>query len=127
MISAQQHAGEALDKAEEQQVNKHLKEEQKHPEQNDFFEQVKMRFVQIITRLMPHKKLIVPVYLVVVILLAGVGFVIIGKDMMPKLNNGQFQVRLKEPEGTRLERTDKFKQVLHIIDETVDHHVKITL
>ena len=47
--------------------------------------------------------------------------------MMPKLNNGQFQVRLKEPEGTRLERTeDKFKQVLHIIDQTVNRHVKIT-
>ena len=121
------HAGEALDKAEEKQVNKHLKEEQKHPEQNDFFERVKMRFIQIITHLMPRKKLIVLVYVVVVVLLAGAGFVIIGKDMMPKLNNGQFQIRLKEPEGTRLERTeDKFKQVLHIIDETVNHHVKIT-
>jgi multidrug efflux pump subunit AcrB len=121
------HAGEALDKAEEKQVNEHLREEQKHPGQNDFFEQVKMQFIRIITRLMPRKKLLVPLYLVVVILLAGAGFVIIGKDMMPKLNNGQFQIRLKEPEGTRLERTeDKFKQVLHIIDETVNHHVKIT-
>jgi multidrug efflux pump subunit AcrB len=47
--------------------------------------------------------------------------------MMPKLNNGQFQLRLDEPEGTRLEvMEDKFKQVLQIIDKTVDHHVKIT-
>jgi multidrug efflux pump subunit AcrB len=76
---------------------------------------------------MPRKKLYVTIYLIVVIVLAGVGFVIIGKDMMPKLNNGEFQVRIKEPEGTRLERTeDKFKQVLHIIDQTVNHHVKIT-
>ena len=76
---------------------------------------------------MPRKKLIVPIYLVVVIVLAGVGFVVIGKDMMPKLNNGQFQIRIKEPEGTRLERTeDKFKQVLQIIDKTVNNHVKIT-
>jgi multidrug efflux pump subunit AcrB len=121
------HAGEALDRNEEIQVNMHRKQEEKHPEQNDFFEKVKVRFVGIITRLMTRKKLIVGFYLVVVITLAGVCFVVIGKDMMPKLNNGEFQIRLKEPQGTRLERTeDKFKEVLHIIDQTVNHHVKIT-
>jgi len=121
------HAGEALDREEEKQVNKHLNQEQKHPEDNDFFEKVKLRFMGIITRWMPAKKVIVPVYLVLVLILAGVGFVIIGKDMMPKLNNGQFQLRIKELEGTRLERTEeKFKQVLNIIDKTVDHHVAIT-
>ncbi|MBD1386129.1 efflux RND transporter permease subunit [Mucilaginibacter rigui] len=121
------HAGEALDRIEEIQVNKHLKEEDEHPEKNDLFERVKLRFMQIITRWMPAKKLIVPVYLVVVIVLAGVGFVIIGKDMMPKLNNGQFLIRIKAPDGTRLERTeDKFKQVLSIIDKTVDHHIEIS-
>jgi len=121
------HAGEALNRKEEIQVNEHLKEEDEHPEKNDLFERVKLRFMQIITRWMPAKKLIVPVYLVVVIVLAGVGFVIIGKDMMPKLNNGQFLIRIKAPDGTRLERTeDKFKQVLSIIDKTVDHHIEIS-
>ncbi len=121
------HAGESLDKQEEEQVNRHRQEEVEHPEQNNFFEKVKSWFIKVITRLMPRKKLLVPIYLVVVIVLAGVGFVVIGKDMMPKLNNGQFQIRIKEPQGTRLERTeDKFKQVLHIIDKTVDHHVKIS-
>lgn len=121
------HAGEALDKQEEEQVNRHIKEEEEHPEKNDLFERVKMRFMKIITRWMPNKKLIVPVYLVVVIVLAGVGFVIIGKDMMPKLNNGQFLIRIKAPDGTRLERTeDKFKQVLNIINKTVDNHVEIS-
>jgi multidrug efflux pump subunit AcrB len=121
------HAGQSLDKHEEDQVNRHRQEEIDHPEQNNFFEKVKSWFIKIITGLMPRKKLIVPIYLVVVIALAGAGFVIIGKDMMPKLNNGQFQIRLKEPQGTRLERTeDKFKQVLHIIDQTVNNHVKIS-
>ena len=46
---------------------------------------------------------------------------------VPKLNNGQFQIRIKEPDGTRLERTeDKFKEVLQIINKTVDNHVAIT-
>jgi len=121
------HAGQDMDKDEEEQVNMHGQEEEDHPEENDFFEKVKTRFVRIITRLMPRKKLLVPIYLVVVIVLAGLGFVVIGKDMMPKLNNGQFQIRLKEPQGTRLERTeDKFKQVLQIINKTVNNNVKIT-
>jgi multidrug efflux pump subunit AcrB len=121
------HAGESLDKYEEEQINKHLKKEQNEPEKNDFFENVKMHFMTIITRLMPGKKIIVPVYLVVVIGLAAICFVVIGKDMMPRLNNGQFQMRIKEPDGTRLERTeDAVKQVLQIVDKTVNHHVKIT-
>lgn len=121
------HAGEALNRKEEVQVNKHLKEEQDHPENNDFFEKVKMRFMGIITHWMPNKKLIVPIYIVAVLVLAGVGFVFIGKDMMPKLNNGQFLIRIKAPDGTRLERTeDKFKEVLSIIDKTVDHHIAIS-
>ncbi|WEA03801.1 efflux RND transporter permease subunit [Mucilaginibacter sp. SJ] len=121
------HAGEALDRPEEGQVNHHLQQEQKHPEKNDLFERIKIRFMHIIERWMPNKKLIVPVYLVVVLGLAGVCFVTIGKDMMPKLNNGQFQIRIKEPDGTRLERTeDGLKQVLQIIDSTVNHHVAIT-
>jgi multidrug efflux pump subunit AcrB len=121
------HAGESMDKYEQAQVSLHLQQETDHPEGNDFFEKVKMRFVGIITCLMPLRKLIVSVYLVVVFVLAGLAFVLIGKDMMPKLNNGQFQIRIKEPDGTRLERTeDALKQVLQIIDKTVNHHVAIT-
>jgi multidrug efflux pump subunit AcrB len=121
------HAGEAMDKPEEGQVNHHLRQEQKHPDKNDLFERVKMRFMNILQKWMPNKRVIVPVYLVIVLLLAGICFVTIGKDMMPKLNNGQFQIRIKEPDGTRLERTeDGLKQVLQIIDSTVNHHVAIT-
>ncbi len=76
---------------------------------------------------MPMKKGIVGIYLFAVIILAGLGFVFIGKDMMPKLNNGQFQIRIKAPDGTRLERTEeKFKQVLSIINQTVDNHVAVS-
>ena len=121
------HAAQDLDKAEEAQINAHLKTEQEEPEKADFFEKVKLRFINILNNLMPRKKLIISVYLLVVLGLAAIGFVIIGKDMMPKLNNGQFQMRIDEPEGTRLEITeDKFKQVLNIINKTVNNHVEIT-
>ncbi|TFB30763.1 efflux RND transporter permease subunit [Pedobacter alluvionis] len=121
------HAGEALDEREGEQVEKHLQNEKDEPEKNDFFERVKVRFMAIIERWMPMKKGIVGIYLVSVVVLAGLGFVFIGKDMMPKLNNGQFQIRIKAPDGTRLERTEeKFRQVLSIINQTVDNHVAIS-
>ncbi|MDN3548584.1 efflux RND transporter permease subunit [Mucilaginibacter aquaedulcis] len=121
------HAGEGLDDDEIIQINRHQHHEQHEPEKNDFFERIKTRFTKILSGWMPRKKIIVPAYLIIVIVLAGICFVIIGKDMMPKLNNGQFQMRIKEPEGTRLERTeDKFKQVLQIINKTVNNHVEIS-
>lgn len=121
------HAGEALDEREAEQIEKHLENEKEEPEKNDFFERVKLRFMAIIQRWMPMKKGIVGIYLFAVIILAGLGFVFIGKDMMPKLNNGQFQIRIKAPDGTRLERTEeKLKQVLSIINQTVDNHVAVS-
>jgi len=121
------HAGESFDVTEEEQVNMHLAKEESEPEKNDFFERVKLRFIWILDRLMPNKKLIIPIYLIVVLGLAALGFIFIGKDMMPKLNNGQFQMRIDEPQGTRLEVTEaKFKQVLQIINKTVNDHVKIS-
>ncbi len=105
----------------------HLLYEAQHPEENDFFQKIKTRFTILIRRLMPQKKIYATVYLVAAIVLAGAGFVVIGKDMLPKINNGQFQMRLKAPEGTRLERTEeKTKKALAIIDSTVRGHVAVS-
>jgi len=121
------HAGEALDKQELVQIEMHSGKENAEPEKNDFFEKVKLKFIGVLNNWMSKRSIIVISYLITVVILAGLCFVYIGKDMMPKINNGQFQIRLKEPDGTRLERTeDAFKQVLQVINETVNNHVEIT-
>ena len=52
---------------------------------------------------------------------------IIGKDLLPKSNSGQLQVRIKEPDGTRLEETERaVKGILDIIDSTVNGNVSIS-
>ena len=71
------------------------------------FERLRNRFVRFINRMMPFRKSIVVGYLVITSLLAGVLLVNIGKDVLPKVNGGQFQVRLRAPEGTRIERTEE--------------------
>jgi multidrug efflux pump subunit AcrB len=98
-----------------------------HPEKGDFFHRLKHNFILILERLIIRKKLYASIYLTSAITLSGLAFFFIGKDLLPKINNGQFQMRLKAIPGTRLERTEeKVQQALAIIDSTVSGHVEIT-
>ncbi len=84
------------------------------------FEKFRERYMRFINRLLPFKRSIVMLYLLIatggtLLLLAT-----IGKDVLPKVNGGQFQVRLRAPEGTRLERTEeKMVKALHVLEELV--------
>jgi multidrug efflux pump subunit AcrB len=121
------HAGLALDDREVNEINKHLAAEIREPQKNDFFERFKMKYLKQLNVLMKRKWMISTVYFLLVLVIAGVSFVLIGKDLMPKVNAGQFQLRIKEPDGTRLERTEsKLHQVLNLIDSTVDGNVEIS-
>jgi multidrug efflux pump subunit AcrB len=121
------HAGMALDKDEVKEVKMHLHNEIESPAKNDFFERFKLRYLRLLEKLMKTRAITVTAYLVVVMAMAAGGFIYIGKDLMPAVNAGQFQLRIKEPEGTRLERTEeKLHDVLNIIDQTVKGHVAIS-
>jgi multidrug efflux pump subunit AcrB len=77
----------------------------------------KERHELLIHRLSPARNVFIPVYLILSIVLAGILFFTIGKELFPKVDAGQFQVRLRLPEGSRIERTEtKTKQLLHLID-----------
>ena len=44
----------------------------------------------------------------------------IGRDVLPKVNSGQFQVRFRAPDGTRLERTEeKLLTAIDVLKNTV--------
>ena len=93
-----------------------------------FFDRIRMRFLSFIDRVMPYRKPIVIAYLVIA---AGSAFLLlqhIGKDVLPKVNGGQFQVRLRAPDGTRIERTEEKTLVtLNIIKDIVGPgHVSIS-
>jgi multidrug efflux pump subunit AcrB len=120
------HAGEALDKNEVNEVKLHLQNEMAHPEKNDFFERMKMAFLRRLDKMFPKKKAWVAFYFISTVSASALCFFVIGKDMLPKVNSGQFQLRIREPDGTRLERTEAAThKVSEIIDSTVGHHVSI--
>ena len=121
------HAGLALDENEIIEINKHNAEDQKHPEENGLFQRMKVGLATLLDKWMLRRKLIVLLYLVGSFSAAGFCFVIIGKDLLPKSNNGQLQLRIREPDGMRLEVTERTtKAVLDLIDSTVNHQIAIT-
>jgi multidrug efflux pump subunit AcrB len=121
------HAGLALDDSEIGEINMHNAQDKKHPEENGFFQRIKMALANRLETWMPNRKPIVLVYLILSLAAAGFCFVFIGKDLLPKTNNGQLQIRIKEPDGTRLEQTEKAtKGVLDVINATTNGNVKIS-
>ena len=121
------HAGLALNTAEISEVNTHTQQEISEPQKNDGFERFKIGYMKQLEKGMKSAGFTLITYLVLVFAAAALCFVFIGKDLMPKVNTGQFQLRLKMPDGTRLERTeDKLHEVLAIIDSTVGGHVAIS-
>lgn len=70
------------------------------------FERLRFRYLKFINRIMPYRKMVVAGYIVlsvaaVVLLLSS-----IGRDVLPQVNGSQFQVRLRIPDGTRIEKTE---------------------
>ncbi|HEX3934073.1 MAG TPA: efflux RND transporter permease subunit, partial [Puia sp.] len=121
------HAGLALDEGERIQVGEHGEQEERHKEENGFFQRIKNGLASRLEKWMPRRQLIVVLYLILAFGAAGFCYIIIGKDLLPKTNVGQLQLRVREPDGTRLEVTEKATQgILNIIDSTVGHHVAIS-
>lgn len=71
------------------------------------FEKFRMRYLRFIGRMMPYRKPIVISYIVIICGLAFLLMQTIGRDVLPKVNGSQFQVRLRAPEGTRIEQTEQ--------------------
>jgi multidrug efflux pump subunit AcrB len=78
------------------------------------FEKLRQRYMRFIDRLMPMRKPIVIGYLLLTTVAAGLMMASIGRDVLPKVNGSQFQVRLRSAEGTRIERTEE--KTLHAIE-----------
>ncbi|HTE10913.1 MAG TPA: efflux RND transporter permease subunit, partial [Chitinophagaceae bacterium] len=121
------HAGLALNEREVDEIDLHNAQDKKHGNENDFFQRIKLKLATQLEKWMPARRPIVLGYLLVTLVAAGFCFAVIGKDLLPKNNNGQLQIRIKEPDGTRLEKTERtVKAILDIINSTVHGNVAIS-
>lgn len=94
-----------------------LKEAQAHPTRFDKFRE---RYLRFMNRLFKQRKLVVTIYVIAALGTALLLLTTIGRDVLPKVNSGQFQVRLRAPDGTRLERTEAdVVKTLQVLEELV--------
>jgi len=94
-----------------------------------FLRKVQDRHQRLLARVLPLRWAVLAGYLVIVvigILLLGCG---IGTDIFPTVDTGQFQLRLRAPTGTRVERTEiiTLKALDVIREEAGPDNVEITL
>jgi len=121
------HAGLALNDMEIDEIDKHAEQDRLHVADNNFFTRIKTGLSNILQRWMPGRKWIVMIYIVCSFAAAGLCFFFIGKDLLPKSNNGQLQIRIREPDGTRLEKTERaVKDILSLVDSSVNGHVAVS-
>lgn len=109
MTDAEEMAASGLDSGGESDTwdqKKILIEQRKKEGENSFFDRVRKRYLRTLERMMPHRKLIVGVYIVLSFALVALLMYSIGRDVLPKVNGSQFQVRLRAAEGTRIEQTE---------------------
>ena len=78
------------------------------------FEKFRNRFMRFMDRCFPLRAPIVIVYVIGGLALAAFFINIIGRDVLPKSDAGQFQVRIRDIDGTRMEKTER--NVLKTID-----------
>ncbi|MEA9411779.1 efflux RND transporter permease subunit [Flavobacterium sp. PL02] len=98
--------------------------DENHVHEEDKFDRFKNRFVTFLQSIMEKRKTILIASFVLVALGVFIMYSNTGKDVLPTVNSSQFQVRIKAPEGTRIEKTElKIKQVLHEMETVIgkDH------
>src|SRR5579862_2537604 len=84
------------------------------------FDKFKLLYVRQMNKVIPYRKLIVVAYIIIGLGAAYFLLNTIGKDVLPKSNVGQFQVRLRAADGTRIERTEEdVLRALAILDTLV--------
>ncbi|HMI60312.1 MAG TPA: efflux RND transporter permease subunit, partial [Puia sp.] len=82
-----------------------------HPKKNagpGRFEKFERWFFSFLNMLMRRKALLISLYALCSFGIVAAGLTTLGTDILPKVNSGQFQLRIKAPAGTRLENTEAY-------------------
>src|SRR6476620_8145620 len=84
------------------------------------FEKFRNRFLRFLNRTFPYQKPLVILYSLLTCGIVVLLLMSIGRDVLPKVNGNQFQVRLRAADGTRFERTEEITvKTLHILEDMV--------
>ena len=75
-----------------------------------FFAKVQKQYLDYMDRLLPLRKVVTGVYLVVAVLILAILAPRLGTDIFPRVTAGQLQLRITAPAGTQLQRSYAYSQ-----------------
>ncbi len=93
------------------------------------FDRLRMWYRRSLTRIVSWRWLLVAAYLVGSCLLIAGAAMLLGRDIFPVVDAGQFRLRMRAPDGTHIARTEQYaKQALELIGEELGAaNVNLTL
>ena len=100
----------------------------KAEDEHSFFARLQQRYGGLIARLLNARWLVVGVYLIVALGVVALIGARLGTDIFPNVDTGMFQLRMRAPTGTRVERTELVLQkALDTINAEANGNVDISL
>lgn len=91
-------------------LDKKSLEKQAEKQKGGRFDRIQVRYQNTLSRLLQHSKLTVIFYAILSVLSAAGLYLLIGTEIFPQVDAGQFQVRINAKEGTRIEQTERLTQ-----------------
>lgn len=86
---------------------KHSHEEKKHSQNRKFFDKLRVKYAFNLRKWSVKTTFLASAYVLIAGSIVILLFSLIGTDIMPKSNSGDFQLRIVAPPGTRIEKTEK--------------------
>ncbi|HLF35319.1 MAG TPA: efflux RND transporter permease subunit [Cyclobacteriaceae bacterium] len=97
------------------------------PQKAGRFEHFRSKYLAQLERVKNRSRLVSGIYFLISFILLIVFFRVIGTEIFPKVDAGQAQVRMRLPDGTRLERTEEATQfLLKLADSVSRGNIEIT-
>ncbi|WP_035806686.1 efflux RND transporter permease subunit [Lunatimonas lonarensis] len=91
-------------------LDKKSLEKQAEKQKGGRFDRIQERYQSTLSRLLQQSKLTVAFYGVLSLLSVAGLYLLIGTEIFPQVDAGQFQVRVNAKEGTRIEQTERLTQ-----------------
>jgi multidrug efflux pump subunit AcrB len=83
-----------------------------------FFERLHAWYEATLPRTIERRGLVLSSYLGACVVVIALGWLLIGRDVFPTVNAGQFRLRMRAADGTNIVRTEQYaKQALELIGE----------
>ena len=86
----------------------------------DWYERLRRLYERVLQRVVAFRVIVVPVYLVLTVGFVALVLPRLGTEIFPTVDTGQFQIRMRAPTGTRIERTETLElRALDVINRVV--------